>query len=62
MSDLSDDLRKAAANEASIFPAWVRKELGQEADRMDEADQRWARLAETDGPTRFTYDTKESTK
>ena len=58
MSDLSDDLRKAAANEASIFPAWVRKELGQEADRMDEADQRWARLAETDGPTRFTYETE----
>ena len=58
MSDLSDDLRKAAANEASIFPAWVREELGQEADRMDEADQRWARLAETDGPTRFTYETE----
>ena len=58
MSDLSDDLRKAAANEASIFPAWVRDELGQEADHIDEADQRWARLAETDGPTRFTYETE----
>ena len=58
MTDLSDDLRKAAANEASIFPAWVCKELGQEADHIDEADQRWARLAETDGPTRFTYETE----
>lgn len=62
MSDLSDDLRKAADNPASIWPRRVRDEFRKEAAQIEASDERWARLAgrPTTEAIAFKYDTKET--